>query len=176
MCNYGADTYAGGDNVNNREITFKVTSTKFYTPILTLSTKDNVNLTKRLNEEFKRSVYCNKYKSKTEIKDLSNDNITRFPVDASFQGVNRLLALAFNNTTQDVAGNPINNTANRVLRDSHRKYFLPRVEITNYNVLIDGRNFYDQPINDLIKQYDEIVTGKGDDEQGVCYISEIITN
>ena len=113
MCNYGADTYAGGDNVNNREITFKVTSTKFYTPILTLSTKDNVNLTKQLNEEFKRSVYCNKYKSKTEIKDLSNDNITRFPVDASFQGVNRLLALAFNNTTQDVAGNPINNTAKR---------------------------------------------------------------
>ena len=36
------------------------------------------------------------------------------------------------------------------------KYFLPRGEIKNYNVLIDGRNFYDQPINDLIKQYDEV--------------------
>ena len=31
-------------------------------------------------------------------------------------------------------------------------YFLPRVEIKNYNVLMDGRNFYDQPI----KQYDEV--------------------
>ena len=40
--------------------------------------------------------------------------------------------------------------------DSHRKYFLPRVYITNYNVLIDGRNFYDKPINDQIKKYDEI--------------------
>ena len=51
-----------------------------------------------------------------------------------------------------------------VKRNSHQKYFLPRVNITNYNVLIDGRNFYDQPINSLIRQYDEIrkiATGQG---------------
>ena len=49
---------------------------------------------------------------------------------------------------------------------SNKKYFLLRGEIKNYNVLIDGRNFHDQPINDLIKQYDEIrnvSTGYGDD-------------
>ena len=54
----------------------------------------------------------------------------------------------------------------RVQRDSHRKYFLPRVDIIKYNVLIDDRSFYDQPINDQIKKYDEIrkvKTGKGDD-------------
>ena len=48
----------------------------------------------------------------------------------------------------------------------NKKYFLRRGEIKNYNVLIDGRNFYDQPINDLIKQYDEVrkvSTGHGDD-------------
>ena len=48
---------------------------------------------------------------------------------------------------------------------NNKKYFLPRREIKNYNVLIDGRNFYDQPINDIIKQYDEIrkiITGYGD--------------
>ena len=44
-----------------------------------------------------------------------------------------------------------NNGDNKVERDSHRKYFLLRVDITNYNVLIHGRNFYDQPINDQIK-------------------------
>ena len=53
---YGADPYAGGDNANNRETTFKITSTKLYVPIVTLSTKDNVYLTKQLNEGFKRSV------------------------------------------------------------------------------------------------------------------------
>ena len=50
---YGADTYAG-DNANNRETTSKITSIKLYIPIVTLSTKDNVNLTKQLNEGFKR--------------------------------------------------------------------------------------------------------------------------
>ena len=61
----------------------------------------------------------------------------------------------------------------RVLRNSHTKYFLPRVNITNYNVLIDGRNFYDQPINDLVKQYDEIrktATGQGDDYTTGCLL------
>ena len=58
------------------------------------------------------------------------------------------------------------NNGKKVERESHRKYFLLRVNITNYNVLIDGRNFYDQPIYDKIKKYDEIrkiSIGKGDD-------------
>ena len=57
------------------------------------------------------------------------------------------------------------NGLNRVQRDSHRRYFLQRVNITKYNVLIDGRNFYDQPISDQTRKYDElrkITTGKGD--------------
>ena len=43
-----------------------------------------------------------------------------------------------------------------VERNSHRKYLLPSLNITNYNILIDGRNFYDQPTNDQIKNYEEI--------------------
>ena len=168
---HGADTYAGGDNANNRETTFKITSTKLYVSIVTLTTKDNVTLTKQLlnetnNEGFKRPVYWNEYKLKIQTKEANDQTLTRYPIDASFQGVNRLFDLTFNDTTQNVAGNPINNTANRVQRDSHRKYFLPRVDITNYNVLIDGRNFCDQLINDQIKKYGEIrkiITGKGDD-------------
>ena len=161
---YGADTYAGGDNANNRETTFKITSTKSYVPIVTLSTRDNVNLTKQLKEGFKRSVYWNKYKSKIETKEADANNLKRFPLDASFQGVNRLFVLAFDNT---------NNGDNKVEIDSHRKYFLPRVDITNYNVLIDGRNFYDQPVNEQIKRYDEIrkiATGKGDDYTTGCLL------
>ena len=160
---YGADTYAGGDNANNRETTFKITSTKLYVSIVTLSTKDNVNLRKQLSKGFKRSVYWNEYKSKIETKTADNGNITRFSLDASFQGLNRLFVLAFNNTNGD----------NKIERDSQRKYFLPRIDITNYNVLIDGRNFYDQPINDQIKKYDEIrkvATGKGDDCTTGCLL------
>ena len=54
-----------------------------------------------------------------------------------------------------------------------KKYFLSRGEIENYNVLIDGRNFYDQPINDIIKQYDEVrkvSTGYGDDYTTGCLL------
>ena len=61
--------------------------------------------------------------------------------------------------------------ANRVTADSHKRYFLPRLEIKNYNTEIDGRSFYDQPINnqetnDLIKQYNKlrkVSTGEDDD-------------
>ena len=68
----------------------------------------------------------------------------------------RLYVLTFNNATVNVPNNPINTTNNRVLRNSHIKYFLPRINTTNYNVLVDGRNFYDQSINDLVKQYGQI--------------------
>ena len=54
-----------------------------------------------------------------------------------------------------------------------KKYFLPRIKINNYNIEIDGRNFYDQPINDLIKQYDEvrkILKGQGDDYTTGCLL------
>ena len=99
-----------------------------------------------------------------ETKTADDNKIARFPLDASFQGVNRLFVLAFDNTE---------NGDKKVERDSHRKYFLPRVDITNYNVLIDGRNFYDQPTNDQIKKYDEIrkiATGKGDNYATGCLL------
>ena len=54
-----------------------------------------------------------------------------------------------------------------------KKYFLPRIKIENYNIEIDGRNFYDQPINDSIKQYEEITkrsTGQGDDYTSDCLL------
>ena len=64
-------------------------------------------------------------------------------LDLRYQDVKRLFVLAYDN-------------ANGITADSHRRYFLPRVKIENYNIEIDGRNFSDQSINDLIKQYDEI--------------------
>ena len=138
-------------------ITFKITNTKLYVPIVSLSSKDNAKLVKLLEGGFNRPVYWNEYQTKIETRNLDNNNLTRFPLDASFQRVRRLLVLAFNNTEGG---------ANKVERNSNTKYFLPRVNITNYNVLIDERNFYDQPINDLIKQYDKIrkiTTGQVDD-------------
>ena len=80
-------------------------------------------------------------------------------LDSSCQGVKRLFALAYDNV-------------NGITADSQRSYFLPRLEM-NYNIQTDGRNFYDQPINDLIKQYDDvrkISTGQGDDCTTDCLL------
>ena len=79
---------------NDGETTFKKTNTKLHVPIVTLLTKDKANLTKKLNEGFKRPVYWNKHKTKIESKNLDNDNPTRFYLDASFQVVKRLFVLA----------------------------------------------------------------------------------
>ena len=57
--------------------------------------------------------------------------------------------------------------------NSYKKYFFPRLKTKNYSIEIDGRNFYDQSINDLIKQYDEtrkISTGQGDNYTTGCLL------
>ena len=95
---------------DHNKTSFQMISTKLYVPIVSLSTKDNINLTKQLNEGFKRSVYWNEYKSKIETKTADNNNVTRFSLGASVQGVNRLFVLAFNNAD----GN------NKVERNSHK--------------------------------------------------------
>ena len=78
-----------------------------------------------------------------------------------------MFVLTYGNTADD------NDHNNQVSINSFKKYFLSRVKIENYNIEIDGRNFYDQPINDSIKQYDEIrkiSTGQGDDYTTGCLL------
>ena len=161
------------DAAAGQVVSFMITDTKLYVPIVTLSTKDNTNLTKQLNEGFKRTIYWNQHVSKPFPETPhKKTGITRFPLDAAFQGVNRLFVLVFDDTNEDEAADaPV--PQNLVIRNGYRKYFVPRVDITSYNVLIDGRNFYDQPVNDSITKYDEIrkiATGKGDNYATGCLL------
>ena len=119
-------------------------------------------MTKQLNEGFKRSVYWNSYeKNPAKVKEKGK-NIYEL-LNASFQGVKRLFVLAYYVAEPTDNNTPADDTAGI---KNNKKYFLPRREIKNYNALIDGRNFYDEPINDIIKQYDEVrkvSMGYGDD-------------
>ena len=140
--------------------TFTITDTKLYVPIVTLKIEDNAKLSKLLSEGFKRSIYWNKYKI-IFINYNANDYI-RERLDAIFQGVNKLFVLAYASGDDTVTN-----------ENSYKKYFLLIIKIKNYNIEIDGRNFYDQSINDLIKQYDEIrkkSTGKGNDYTTGCLL------
>ena len=133
--------------------TFTVTEAKLYVLIVTLSIEDNARLSKLLSEAFKGSICWNKYKV-IPSKTYNRDQYIRELLDASYQGVKRLFILAYNND------------GNRVTVHSHQRYFLPRIKIENYNIEIDGRNFSDQPINDLMMHHDEVTkvsTGQGDD-------------
>ena len=60
---------AGTDNVNGNNddnIIFAIKDTKLYVPVITLSVRDNQNLSKLLSKEFESSIYWNEYKTKSE--------------------------------------------------------------------------------------------------------------
>ena len=112
---------------------------KLYVPIATFSAEDNTKLSKLLSEGLKRPFYWNKYKIISNKTYDENYHIREW-VYSSYQGVKWLFVLAYRKR----------GGANRVTADSHRRYFLSRVKIENYNIDIDERKLYDQQINELI--------------------------
>ena len=109
-------------NVANQNPTFEITETKLYVPVVTLSTQDNAKLLPQLKSGFKRTISWNKYLAKPELL-AQNANLNHL-IEPSFQGVNRLFVLAFENDAQ---------------RTSNKRYYLPNLEIKDYNVKIDGK-------------------------------------
>ena len=116
-------------NVANQNPTFEITETKLYVPVVTLSTQDNAKLLPQLKSGFKRTISWNKYLAKPELL-AQNANLNHL-IEPSFQGVNRLFVLVFEDDAQ---------------RISNKRYYIPNVEIKDYNVMIDGKNLFDQPV------------------------------
>ena len=82
-------------NIANQVATFEITNAKRYVPVVTLSTQESAKLLQQLKSGFKRVINCNKYLSKPELL-AQNPNLNHL-VEPSFQGVNRLIVLAFEN-------------------------------------------------------------------------------
>ena len=140
----------------NQGATFAMIETKLYVPLVTLSTQDNAKLLQQLKSGFKRTISWNKYLSKPELL-AQNANLNHL-IEPSFQGVNRLFVLAFENDAQ---------------RTSNKRYYLPNVEIKDYNVIIDGKNFFDQPVKNNKITYEnirKIATGQGDGYTTGCLL------
>ena len=133
---------------------FIINDTKMYVPVVTLSKEDNIDFIERQNKGFQRSIYWNEYKTK-EINENADANVFKYVnLDPSFQGVNRLFVMAYNRAN------------GQLTRNGQRKYYLPRIDLEKYNVIIDGRNFYDNPIESNIEKYRElkkVMIGKGED-------------
>ena len=114
---------------------FAIADAKLHVTIVTSSTKDSANLTKQLNEGFKRSVYWNSYETKPAKVIEQGKNIYEL-LNASFQGVKSVFVLAYFIVAPAEAGGNTDDTAGI---KNNKKYFLPRGDIKNYNVLIDGK-------------------------------------
>ena len=111
-------------NILNQNPIFEKTETKIYVPVVTLSTQDNAKLLPQLKSGFKRTTNWNKYLSKPELL-AQNPNLNHL-VGPSFQGVNRLFVLEFENNAQ---------------RTSSKRYYIPNVEIKDYNVRLMEKTF-----------------------------------
>ena len=135
------------------EAVFIITDTKLYVPVVTLSKEGNKDFIEQQNKGFQRSIYWNEYKAK-EINEDGDANVFKYiNLDPSFQSVNRLFVIAYNRAN----GQPT--------RNGRRKYYLPRIDLKKYNIIIDGRNFYDNPIESDIEKYRElkkVMIGKGE--------------
>ena len=142
--------------IANQAAAFAITGTKLHVPVVTLSTQENTKFFQQLKSGFKRVINWNKYLSKPELLE-QNPNLNHL-VEPSFKGVNRLFVLAFSNDGH---------------RRSAKRYDLPTVEIKDYNIMINGENFFDKPIKNNKVTYDnirKIAIGQGDDYTTGCLL------
>ena len=133
---------------------------------MTLNTENNNKLSKLLSKGFERTVVWNEYKIKIKRVTIpQNDNMFRgTTLDVSFQGVSKLFAAAYETDAIEISAHT---------EESRRRYYIPRTEIKDYNVLIDGRNFYGQNVNSSIVRYNELLkmtTGRSEDYSTGCLL------
>ena len=107
---------------------FQITDTKLYVPV-TLSTQNNNNLLEQLRTGFKRTIKWNKDRS--EMTNQTKTNDLNHLIDLTFTKINRLFVLSFENEEDKIP---------------FSKYYVPKVEIRDFNVLIDRKRVFDVPV------------------------------
>ena len=126
---------------------FQITDTKLYVPVLTLSTKDQNNFLEQVKSRFKRTIKLNKYR--LEMTNQTKSNHLNYLIDPTFTKVNRLFVLWFKNEEH---------------RTLFSKYYVPKIEIKDSNVLIDGKSFLNVPVKNKEEAYEQIMNiGKNND-------------
>ena len=112
--------------------TFQMNNAKLYVPVVTLSMNDNIKFLESTKQGFKRTISWNKQRS--EIATQTKNNNLDYLIDPTFRNINRLFVLSFKNGNDDPS------------RDVFDKYYMPLVEIKDFNALIDNKPFFDQPV------------------------------
>ena len=137
---------AEGDNPLRKRINaptneaFQKKDAKLYVPVVTLSTNDDSFL-EQLKPGFKRTMKWNKCRS--EMTNQTKTNNWNYLINPTSNKVNRLFVLSFKNEED---------------RTSFPKYYVPKVEIKDFNVLINGKSFFDVPVKSKEEAYKKIMS------------------
>ena len=126
---------------------FQITDTELYVPVITLSKENDKKLLEKLKSGFKRATKWNKYRSQMSMQ--SNNNNLNYLVDPTFTKFNRLFVLLFERIEES--------NVKKDSRDSFSRYYVPNVEIKDFNVLIDGKSFFDLPVKNEEEAYEKII-------------------
>ena len=140
--NYGANPRVY--EIDNPEhATFKITDIKLYFLVVTLSKENDIKLLEQLKTGFKRTIKWNKYRSQMSIQPQNNN--LNYLIDPTFTSVNRLFVLSF----------PRNNNTDS--RYSFSNYYVPKVKVNDFNVLIDRKSFFDLSLKNDEEVYEKII-------------------
>ena len=120
-------------------VRFEITDCKLYVPVVTLSAENNNKLLEQLKSGFRRTIKWNKYMS--QMSNQNRNNNLNYLIDPTFSNVNRSFVLSFENEDD---------------RTSYYKYYVPSVEIKDYNILIDGNAFFELPVKNIEETYEKI--------------------
>ena len=132
----------GGGNRDNAPTgaTLAINDCKLYVPAVTLSKDDEIKLLTNLISRFKREIIWNKYRSQMTTEAV-NHNLNIL-IDPTFTNVNRLFVLAYQNADD---------------RQSFSQFYLPKVLVKDFNVIIDQLAFFDLPIKTEEEAYEKII-------------------
>ena len=115
---------------------FEIKDTELYAPVVTLSKENDIKDLEKLKSGFKKNIKGNKYKSQMTIQ--NNNNNLNYLIDPTFTNANRLFVLSFERIEE--------NNVKKDHRDSFSHYYVPKVQIKDFNVLINGKGFFDLPV------------------------------
>ena len=119
---------------------FKIKDCKLYVPVVTLSAENDNKILEQLKRGFKRTIKWNKYRS--EMSNQTKNNNLNYLIDPTFTNMNRLFVLTFENEDD---------------RTSFSKYYLPKIEIKDFNRLIDGKPFFEIPVKNKEEGYEAVI-------------------
>ena len=128
--------------------TFGINDCKLYVPVVTLSKDDEIKLLTNLKSGFRREIKWNKYRMSQMSTEVANNNLNIL-IDPRFTNVNRLFVLAYENDVD---------------RQSYYQFYLPKVMIKYFDVIIDKLAFFDLPIKNKEEAYEKIIDITKNDE------------